>query len=129
MLNQTLVTLDVPSGYTNSSTRARAYWTPSNQDTSVPRPNGYSSPYLSNLALESGDHLRLSQLTLSYDVLPTGPRKISVWAGGQNLFVTGPYRGFDPNVSSGGAAPLRAGRDASVYPVARVWQLGVRGQF
>ena len=43
--------------------------------------------------------------------------------------MTGRYRGFDPNVSSGGAAPLQAGRDASVYPVARVWQLGVRGQF
>lgn len=129
ILNQTLQYLDDPSGYYNSSVRALNYWTPSNQNTSVPRPGSRSSPFLSDQALESGNHVRLSQLTISYEVLPTGPRKISVWAGGQNLFVTGPYRGFDPNVSSGGAAPLRAGRDASVYPVARVWQLGVRGQF
>ena len=52
-----------------------------------------------------------------------------MWAGGQNLFVTGSYRGFNPNVASRGAAPLAAGTDAAVYPVARVWQLGVRGQF
>lgn len=73
--------------------------------------------------------MRLSQLTLSYDVLPTGPRRASVWVGGQNLFVTGHYRGFDPNVSGGGASPLLAGQDASVCPVVRVWQVGVRGQF
>lgn len=58
-----------------------------------------------------------------------GARRASVWVGGQNLLVTGGYRGYDPNVSSGGAAPLQAGQDASVYPVARVWQVGVRGQF
>lgn len=95
----------------------------------MPRPGSNPLPYLSDPALASGNHVRLSQLTISYDVLPTGPRKISVWVGGQNLFVTGAYRGFDPNVSSGGAAPLYIGRDASVYPVARVWQLGVRASF
>ena len=79
--------------------------------------------------MESGNHVRLTQLTLAYDVLTTGPRRISVWVGGQNLFVTGHYRGFDPNVSSGGSAPLFAGQDASVYPVARVWQVGVRASF
>ena len=129
LLNQTLRYLDDPSGFDNSSVRALNYWTPSNQNTFVPRPGSRPSPLLSDQALESGNHVRLSQLTISYDVRPTGPRKISVWAGGQNLFVTGGYRGFDPNVSGGGAAPLYAGRDASVYPVARVWQLGVRAAF
>ena len=129
ILNPMLRYLDDPSGFENSSVRALNYWTPSNQNTSVPRPGSRPSPFLSDQALESGNHVRLSQLTISYEVLPTGPRKISVWAGGQNLFVTGRYRGFDPNVSSGGAAPLQAGRDASVYPVARVWQLGVRAAF
>ncbi|GAA3981318.1 TonB-dependent receptor [Hymenobacter antarcticus] len=129
ILNQTLRYLDDPSGFENSSARALNYWTHGNQNTSVPRPGTNPSPYLSNQALANGNHVRLSQLTISYDVLPTGPRKISVWVGGQNLFVTGNYRGFDPNVSSGGAAPLYAGQDASVYPVARVWQLGVRAAF
>lgn len=129
ILNNTLVTLDNPSGLTNNSARTGNYWTPTNQNTSVPQPGSYSSPYLSNQALESGNHVRLSQLTIAYDVRPTGPHRASIWVGGQNLFVTGNYRGSDPNVSSGGAAPFYAGRDASVYPVARVWQLGVRASF
>ena len=129
LLNQTLVSLDQPTGLANSSAYALGYWTPTHQDTNVPAPGSYPSPYLSNLALANGNHLRLSQFTLGYDVLTAAARKINVWVGGQNIFVTGNYRGFDPNVSSGGAAPLLAGRDASVYPVARVWQLGVRGQF
>ncbi len=129
ILNTTLVKLDTPTGITNSSPRALDYWTPAHQDTSVPQPGGYPSYLTSDRALESGNHARLTQLTLSYDVLTTGPRRASVWAGGQNLFVTGHYRGFDPNVSSGGSAPLQAGQDASAYPVARVWQVGVRGQF
>lgn len=129
LLNPTLVALDDPSGFSNNSVRTRNYWTPTNQTTSVPQPGSYPSPYLSDKALESGSHIRLSQLTIAYDVLPTGPHRASVWVGGQNLFVTGNYRGFDPNVSGGGAAPLRAGQDASVYPVARVWQLGVRASF
>lgn len=129
ILNPTLVALDAPTGGFNSTTRALDYWTLSHQDTAVPRAVAYPSFLLSDQTLESGDHVRLSQLTLSYDVLPMGPRRASVWVGGQNLFVTGNYRGFDPNVSSGGASPLLAGQDASVYPVARVWQVGVRGQF
>jgi TonB-dependent SusC/RagA subfamily outer membrane receptor len=129
ILNSTLAMLDTPTGNTNSSTRALDYWTLTRQNTSVPQP-GSSSPYeFSNRSLESGNHVRLSQLVLSYAVLNSGTRKASVWVGGQNLFVTGPYRGYDPNVSSGGASPLRAGQDASVYPVARVWQVGVRGEF
>ncbi len=129
LMNQTLLTLDTPTGTTNSSVRVLDYWTPAHQNTSVPQPGATSSFYSNDQALASGNHLRLSQLTLSYEVHKQESRKISVWVGGQNLFVTGSYRGFDPNVSSGGAAPLQAGQDAAAYPVARVWQLGVRGQF
>lgn len=126
LLNTTLASLDNPWGYYNTSMRALNYWTPANQNTSIPRP-GLSQPStLSSQALASGNHLRLSQLKLSYTLPSTGTRNLSVWLGGQNLFVTGRYRGFDPNVSAGGAAPLQAGQDASVYPVARVWQLGLR---
>ncbi|UOQ72911.1 TonB-dependent receptor plug domain-containing protein [Hymenobacter cellulosilyticus] len=130
ILNTTLVGLDRPTGNSNASVRALDYWTPNNQNTSVPKP-GRAASYgpFSDQDLASGNHVRLSQLMLSYEVLNTEARRLSVWVGGQNLFVTGSYRGFDPNVSSGGASPLLAGQDASVYPVARVWQLGVRGQF
>ena len=132
LLNSTLVSLDAPAGFSNASTRALAYWTPTNQNTSVPRPgnaasSAYFLPTTQNLA--SGNHVRLSQLSLSYEVVRKASYRASVWMGGQNLLVTGKYRGYDPNVSSAGAAPMYAGRDASVYPVARVWQVGIRGQF
>lgn len=129
LLNTTLAILDTPTGQTNSSVRAQDYWSPDHQDTFIPKAGAYPPYRTSDRNLASGDHLRLSQLTLSYDMLRAGARRASVWVGGQNLLVTGSYRGYDPNVSSGGAAPLQAGEDASVYPVARVWQVGVRGQF
>lgn len=132
LLNSTLVGLDAPAGTSNSSTRALTYWTPANQNTSVPQPgNAASSAYFlaTNQNLASGNHMRVSQLSLSYEVFSKASHRASVWIGGQNLLVTGKYRGFDPNVSSAGAAPMYAGRDASVYPVARVWQVGLRGQF
>ena len=128
LLNYTLAYADSPTGQLNSSPRALGYWTPTRQDTDVPRPGTYPT-YLNSQALESGNHVRLSQLTFSYEVLATGPRRASVWVGAQNLFVAGTYRGFDPNVGGGGSAPLQAGQDPSVYPMARIWQVGVHAIF
>lgn len=71
--------------------------------------------------------LPVAFLLLLAAAAPAPPNQL--WVGGQNLFVTGNYRGFDPNVSGGGASPLLAGQDGGVYPVVRVWQVGVRGQF
>lgn len=131
LLNGPLLLLDAPAATRNSTPRALNYWTPTNQNTDVPSAGTSRSAFemTGRNELENGNHVRLSQLTLSYEVVSKGPRQVSVWVGGQNLFVTGLYRGFDPNVSSGGAAPYYAGQDAAVYPVARVWQVGVRGQF
>lgn len=128
--NPTLFGLDTPNGGTNKTTAALEYWTPTNQNTTIPAPyyNGYSIfPTAQRLA--SGNHLRLSQLQLSYALLRTERRQLSLWAGGQNLLVISSYRGYDPNVATGGASPLLAGQDPGAYPVARVWQLGLRGQF
>jgi TonB-dependent SusC/RagA subfamily outer membrane receptor len=132
LLNSTLALLDSPTGIGNSTFQALNYWTATNQNTLVPQPGSAAFPsiyQLTSRSLASGNHVRLSQLSISYELLSTGSRKASVWVGGQNLLVTGKYHGYDPNVSSAGASPLYAGRDASVYPVARVWQVGVRGQF
>ncbi|OON68335.1 hypothetical protein B0919_14395 [Hymenobacter sp. CRA2] len=136
IFNATLQALDLPNGYTNASQQALHYWTPTRTNTDTPAPSSYNYPGNfgstrppTDRDLASGNHLRLTQLTLGYDVVNTAARQLGVWIGGQNLLVTGPYRGFDPNVSSGGASPIAAGQDASVYPVARVWQLGVRGRF
>lgn len=62
--------------------RFRAYEQNGTQNTSVPQPGNYPSPYLSDRALASGNHVRLSQPTVSYDVQPTGPRVAGERAGG-----------------------------------------------
>lgn len=128
--NPTLTNLSLPNGRGNKSQAALDYWTPTNLGTSIPQPSFNQLPNQTGSGrLSSGDHLRLTQLTLSYAVLRTARRQVSVWVGGQNLLVTGRYGGYDPNVAGGGASPLAAGQDLAGYPVARAWQLGVRGQF
>ncbi|WP_167856909.1 SusC/RagA family TonB-linked outer membrane protein [Hymenobacter aquaticus] len=127
MLNTTLLNLDEPAGGYNSSGRVRNRWTPTNTATDVPRAGGHpilerTSPY----TLQSGNHLRLSSLTLSYKVWNTDTRQISVWAGANNLFILTNYRGYDPNVSSAGASSTQAGLDAGSYPTARTILLGIK---
>jgi TonB-dependent SusC/RagA subfamily outer membrane receptor len=127
VLNHQLAFLDAPNGFTNNATTVRNYWTPTNTATTVPAPgrNGLYVP-ISDRLLENGSHVRLSSLTLSYRLRQTATQDISVWVGAQNLFVLTSYRGYDPNVSSGGSSPALAGQDYGAVPVPRTWLLGVR---
>jgi TonB-dependent SusC/RagA subfamily outer membrane receptor len=126
VLNTSLLRLDSPTSLSNASTRVLDRWTPTHPATSVPgaglgKPRPTSSYYL-----QAGSHVRLAALHLSYTVLKDNPHALTVWLRGTNLLVLSSYRGFDPNVSSGGASGTQAGLDASAYPVARTWLLGVR---
>ncbi len=121
--------LDVPTGNTNSSTEARDYWSAQNPDSEVPGINGaQQSALFSERVLSSGSHVRLTQAIVSFEVWNNleKNRKFTVWMGGLNLLVVGPYKGFDPNVSTTGATGAWAGHDNGAYPVARTFQLGVR---
>lgn len=126
--NTTLAALDVPEGYfNNGSGRLRNRWTPTNTSTDVPRASNYVRfPGVTSYALQSGNHVRLSSLTLVYTVWQKASRNVSVWVSGQNLLVVSNYRGFDPNVSSAGSDNQQAGIDASTYPIARTILLGLR---
>jgi TonB-dependent SusC/RagA subfamily outer membrane receptor len=127
VLNHQLDFLDAPTGFTNNATTVRNYWTFTNTATTVPAPgrNGLYAP-ISDRLLENGSHVRLSSLTLSYRLRQTATQDLSVWVGAQNLFVLTSYRGYDPNVSSGGSSPALAGQDYGAVPVPRTWLLGVR---
>ncbi|UOQ76397.1 TonB-dependent receptor [Hymenobacter sp. 5516J-16] len=79
--------------------------------------------------LESGNFVRLSNVTLSYALGDLGSsfKGISVYAIGQNLFVITKYRGFDPEVNTNksfGVVPS-AGIDYTGYPTARTFTFGV----
>jgi iron complex outermembrane receptor protein len=79
--------------------------------------------------LESGNFVKLSNLTLSYAIGDIGKvfKGASIYAIGQNLFLITKYRGFDPEVNtnkSSGVVPS-AGIDYTGYPSARTFTFGV----
>lgn len=131
LLNTTLARLELPTGNTNGTTALLDRWTPTHYNVEIPQANpAIVPPRYDNYTPQRADNLRLTQLTLSYALRPaSGPHPLSVWAGGQNLFVITKYQGFDPNVSSGGATQLAAGYDTNAYPVPRIWMAGVRATF
>jgi TonB-linked SusC/RagA family outer membrane protein len=126
VLNANLLRLDSPSSFANASTRVLDRWTPTHPTAGVPAAGQLAPLPGSSYYLQAGSHARLASLRLSYQVRARRTHPFSVWLGGNNLVVLSGYRGFDPNVSSGGAAGAQAGLDASAYPVARTWLLGVR---
>jgi TonB-dependent SusC/RagA subfamily outer membrane receptor len=126
VLNASLLRLDSPAGATNASTRMLDRWTPARPAAGVPGAGLGAPAPGSSYYLQAGSHARLASLRLSYKVRARSLHPFTLWLGGNNLVVLSGYRGFDPNVSSGGAAGTQAGLDASAYPVARTWLLGVR---
>lgn len=85
--------------------------------------------------LESGDYLRLSNLTVGYNFdknkLPKYVSSIRIYATGQNLFVITPYSGFDPEVNTNKAADgvPSFGIEYQPYPRSRTYSFGVNVSF
>ncbi len=90
---------------------------------------------VSSRYLESGDFLRLNNLTLGYnfkqDKLPEFIRNLRLYATGQNLFVITPYSGFDPEVNTNKALNQipSFGIDYLVFPRARTFTIGLSATF
>jgi TonB-linked SusC/RagA family outer membrane protein len=79
--------------------------------------------------LESGNFVKLSNVTLSYALGDLGKvfKGASIYAIGQNLFVITKYRGFDPEVNTNKAQGVvpSAGIDYTGYPSARTFTFGI----
>jgi iron complex outermembrane receptor protein len=79
--------------------------------------------------LESGNFVKLSNLTLSYALGDLGKvfKGANIYAIGQNLFVITKYRGFDPEVNTNKAQGVvpSAGIDYTGYPSARTFTFGI----
>jgi iron complex outermembrane receptor protein len=79
--------------------------------------------------LESGNYVKLANLTLSYALGDVGKvfKGANIYAIGQNVFLLTKYRGFDPEVNTNkanGVVPS-AGIDYTGYPSARTFTFGV----
>src|SRR5690606_3459168 len=79
--------------------------------------------------LEKGDYLKLSNLSVSYQIgdIGTAIRNLNITLTGQNLFVLTGYNGFDTEVNTDGSS----GRFPSLvieyitYPASRTFLLGL----
>ncbi|MGI4874909.1 MAG: SusC/RagA family TonB-linked outer membrane protein [Janthinobacterium lividum] len=79
--------------------------------------------------LESGNYVKLSNLTASYAIGDMGKvfKGAGVYVTAQNLFLITNYRGFDPEVNTNKANGLvpSAGIDYTGYPSARTFTFGL----
>lgn len=114
----------------------RAYldaWTGPGTSNTEPRlTNGGGNYEVSDRFIQSGDFLRLRNLTLGY-TLPANLaerirlQKLRVYASGTNLFIWDSYSGYTPEVISG--SPIESGIDRGVYPAPRVVNVGLQVNF
>jgi TonB-dependent SusC/RagA subfamily outer membrane receptor len=89
---------------------------------------------VSNYFLEDGAFLRLSNLTLGYDLNVSKIKtfsKLRIYTTGQNLFTLTKYNGFDPEVNTPKTENgiLSYGIDFGSYPKARSFLIGVNASF
>jgi iron complex outermembrane receptor protein len=97
---------------------------------------GNAAAEVSERFLESGDHVRLQNATISYNVpinTKGGLKSLLLNLTGQNLFLITGYSGLDPEVNSQGANFLNgiptAGIDNLTYPRPRILTFGVTAKF
>ena len=95
-------------------------WTPENGSNTLPLAST-SRPfsYIDSRYVQSASYLKLRNLTIGYRPrLPKSfPLSLRIYATATNLFTITPYKGYDPEVSSG--------TDSGAYPSARTFTFGV----
>ncbi|WP_242094371.1 SusC/RagA family TonB-linked outer membrane protein [Aestuariivivens sediminicola] len=112
----------------NRDNRILNAWTPSNQNTDIPRlstlDNNRNFGTNSTWYLEDGSYLRLKNITLGY-TLPKSVfdhvmkgASLRAYLSGENLFTITNYSGIDPEVGG-------IGLDVSGYPVSKVYSVGL----
>jgi TonB-linked SusC/RagA family outer membrane protein len=134
ILNSTRADLDLPTGQKNSSERVLDRWTPTNPSQTIPRASLNRAFLFSDAQLEDGSFLRLSTLTLGYN-LPAAwlervkIRRAKLYVSGQNLFVITHYTGYDPEANQSGQNNILRGIDSDAYPNSRTYMVGVNLSF
>ncbi|MEL6843218.1 MAG: hypothetical protein AAFP02_08385, partial [Bacteroidota bacterium] len=105
-------------------------WTPENTDTDIPRATLNGESRLTDLAVESGNFLRLKEVKLSWNPLSsfhhwrTKPfYEMQLSLIGENLLLFSPYTGYDPEIYLNGT-PFYLGVDRGSYPRPRSISLG-----
>lgn len=109
------------------------YWTPTNTNTDLPRPNlntqGWNNQDATRL-LEDGSFIKLRNITLGYTFpVIKGIDKLRVYVSGDNLVLITDYSGIDPEVNYNGAPGVTGGTDFLTQGANKVWKMGVNVSF
>lgn len=112
------------------------FWSPTNPSNNIAAPKT-ADYWVSSRSVEDGSYLRLSNLTLGYNLNAKnvkflnkiGLSGLRVYASADNLFVLTNYSGYDPDVNTANASALTRGVDYSSYPRARTFTFGLDLKF
>ena len=109
-------------------------WTSENMSQKYPGlglQEGFDLAVISDRNVQDGSYLRLSNVSLSYDI----PMKkgwfikgLNLGVSGSNLWIWTKYSGFDPDVNSYGSIK-RKGADMGAYPSARTFAFNAKFTF
>ncbi|WP_209329993.1 SusC/RagA family TonB-linked outer membrane protein [Lunatimonas salinarum] len=120
------------TGIANSFKTVLNAWTPQNQDTNIaeirPMSAGYNT-FNDTDRLQDGSFLRGRNLMFAYVFQPQLIERLQLsrlraFVSVQNFFLSTPFQGYDPEVSTSGAA-FDQGVDLYAYPKPRVFMLGL----
>jgi TonB-linked SusC/RagA family outer membrane protein len=120
VFNFTRSKLESMSGFENQSIAALYAWKNENDVTDIPRiayddPSGNSR--FSDRWIEDGKYMRLREITLSYDLPPTGAYKnLRIYLTAKNLFTFSNYLGYYPEFAYS-SNPAFQGIDYGQVPV------------
>lgn len=106
----------------NVLTTVKDSWTPTNASNTLPlATNARPFSYIDSRYVQNASYLKLRNLTIGYkfkvDGLKSVVESIRLYATASNLLTITPYKGYDPEVSSG--------TDSGVYPSSRTFTFGV----
>jgi TonB-dependent starch-binding outer membrane protein SusC len=123
-----------PVGDYSMSPSMLDYWTPDNQDASVPRlGNLKDNARFSDRYIKDGSFFRIKNIQLGVS-LPSEicqkikVEKVRVYVAVQNLKTFSKYSGFDPEIGTG-SSTLDIGIDRGFYPISRSYMVGVNFTF
>ena len=122
------------SSQANYTTYFLGRWTGEGTSNTIPRLTNTDSSWtsFSDLYLQDGDYLRISNITLGYDFAKLLSCKYisqaRLYVQAQNLFTFTKYNGMDPEVGFGQDSWM-SGLDTGSYPHARTFLVGVNLKF
>jgi TonB-dependent starch-binding outer membrane protein SusC len=143
--NATRMEMSRMDDYTNQSTDVLRRWKKPGDVTDVPKavlgdpaPVAAENKYVPNASISSrfidnGSFLRFRQITLGYNFNEEMCKKIALsnlrlFATLQNVLMITKYKGYNPDLNSGGTSAINQGMDYGTFPKAKTYTIGINVQ-